>query len=183
MLMVREMTESNLRSSYAGESQANMRYNIYAERAERNGFKNVARLFRAIAYAESIHASNHYRNIMTKGGANSDSAAIFGTRTTSEDLQAGIDGETFEVNEMYPAYRAVAVSQSEKAAEITFTWALEAEKMHAGLYMKAKQAIDSGKDPDLGPIQVCILCGYTVEGPIPDKCPVCNAKKEQFKTF
>lgn len=106
--MVREMTESNLRSAYAGESQAHMRYIIYSERASREGFPNIARLFGAIAFAEKVHATNHYRYIRSKGEALTVSAAIFGTRNTSEDLQAGIDGETFEVNEMYPAYIAIA---------------------------------------------------------------------------
>jgi rubrerythrin len=181
--MVREMTETNIRSAYAGESQARMRYSIYADRAGKNGFPNIARLFTAVAYAESVHATNHYRNIVTKGGATTVSAAVFGSRTTSEDIQAGIDGETFEINEMYPVYKVVAAFQGEKAAEISFTWAWEAEKIHASLYQKAKQSVDSGKDPTLGPIQICTVCGYTTEGPIPDKCPLCNAKKELFKTF
>jgi rubrerythrin len=182
-LMVREMTETNLRSAYAGESQAHMRYSIYADRAVKNSFPNIARLFTAVAYAESIHATNHYRNIVTKGGITTVSAAVFGTRTTSEDLQAGIEGENFEVKEMYPAYKATAAFQGEKAAEISFTWAWEAEKTHASLYQKAKQSVDCGKDPALSPIQICTVCGYTVEGLIPDKCPICNAKKELFKTF
>ena len=177
------MTEINLRSAYAGESQARMRYSIYSDRAEKNGFPNIARLFTAVAYAESIHATNHYRNIVTKGGATTTSAAVFGTRTTSEDLQAGIDGETFEINEMYPSYKAVAAFQGEKAAEITFTWAWEAEKMHLSLYQKAKQSVNNGKDLALGPIQICTVCGYTSEGLIPDKCPICNAKNDKFKTF
>jgi rubrerythrin len=181
--MVKEITETNLRSAYAGESQAHMRYIIYAERAKNEGFPNVARLFTAIAFAEKIHATNHFRNIVSKGGSLTVSAAVFGSRNTSEDLQAGIEGETFEVNEMYPAYKAVAQLQGERAAEISFTWALEAEKIHAGLYQKAKQAVDQGKDVELGPIQICSVCGYTVEGETPLKCPICNAPKERFKTF
>jgi rubrerythrin len=181
--MVREMTETNLRSAYAGESQARMRYGIYSSRAAENGFPNIARLFTAVAFAESIHATNHYRNIAAKGGATTVSAAVFGTRTTSEDLQAGIDGETFEIDEMYPAYKAVAAFQGEKAAEIAFTWAWETEKIHASLYEKAKQSVDDGKDPDLGPIQICTVCGYTLEGQVPDKCPICGAQNDKFKTY
>lgn len=181
--MVREMTEANLRSAYAGESQAHMRYKIFAERAEKLGFPNVARMFSAISFAERIHAGSHFRNIVTKGGAQTVSAAVFGSRNTSEDLQAGIDGETFEINEMYPAYRAVAQFQGEKTAETSFTWALEAEKIHVNLYKKAKQAVDQGKDVTLGPVQICSTCGYTVEGDAPGTCPICGASRDKFKTF
>jgi rubrerythrin len=181
--MVREMTETDLRSAYAGESQAHMRYAIYSERANKEGFLNVARLFIAVAFAEKVHASNHYRNIKTKGAATTVSAAVFGSRSTVEDLQAGIDGETFEIEEMYPTYKAVAEFQGEKAAEISFRWALEAEKIHVILYKRAKDAVAKGKDVDLGKIQICTVCGYTVEGDAPEKCPICNAKKDMFKTF
>lgn len=181
--MVRAMTESNLRSAYAGESQAHMRYVIFSERASMKGFPNVARLFVAVAFAEKVHATNHYRIIRSKGEAVTVSAAVFGATTVSEDLQAGIDGENFEVEEMYPAYKAVAEFQGEKAAENSFTWALEAEKTHAGLFKKAKEAVDQGKDVDLGPIQICSICGYTLEGEAPERCPICKALKEQFRAF
>ncbi len=181
--MVREMTETNLRSAYAGESQAHMRYAIYSERAKKEGFPNVARLFMVVAFAEKVHASNHYRNIKTKGAATTASGAIFGTRSTVEDLQAGIDGETFEVEEMYPAYKVVATSQGEKAAEISFNWVLETEKVHLALYKKAKEAVAQGKDADLNKIHVCTVCGFTVEGEAPERCPICGAKKEMFKAF
>jgi rubrerythrin len=181
--MVREITETNLRSAYAGESQAHMRYAIYSDRAKKEGFLNVSRLFMAVAFAEKVHASNHYRNIRTKGAATTVSAAVFGPRSTAEDLQAGIDGETFEIEEMYPTYKAAAAFQAEKAAELSFTWALEAEKIHVALYKKAKDAVVKGKDVDLGQIQICAVCGYTVEGDAPERCPICKAKKEMFKTF
>jgi len=181
--MVREMTETNLRSAFAGESQAHIRYRIFAERAEKSGWPNVARLFDAISAAEKIHAGNHFRNILTKGGAQTVSGAVFGARSTSEDLQAGIDGETFEINEMYPAYKAAAQFQGEKDAETSFTWALETEKIHASLYKKAKQAVDQGKDVELGPIQICNVCGFTIEGDKPDRCPICGAPVDKIKTF
>jgi len=181
--MVKEMTETNLRSAFDGESQAHIRYKIFAERAEKSGWPNVARLFNAISLAERIHAGSHFRNILTKGGAQTVSAAVFGARNTSEDLQAGIDGETFEINEMYSVYKAVAQFQEEKAAETSFTWALEAEKIHVSLYKKAKQAVDQGKDVTLGPVQICSVCGYTVEGDAPDKCPICGASRDKFQTF
>jgi rubrerythrin len=84
---------------------------------------------------------------------------------------------------MYPTYRAVAAFQGEKSAEITFTWAWEAEKTHLDLYQKAKQSVDNGKDPVLGSIHICEVCGYTVEGAVPEICPICNAKKERFRAF
>jgi len=108
----------------------------------------VARLFKAIAYAERIHASNHYRNIRSEGDALTTSMAAFGSKTTSEDLQIGIDGETFEIEEMYPAYLDVAKMQKEYAAEVTFRFAWEAEKTHAELFKKAKASIDEERDPD-----------------------------------
>ncbi|MBS7278430.1 MAG: rubrerythrin family protein [Candidatus Freyarchaeota archaeon] len=181
--MVKEMTETNLRSAYAGESQAHMRYLIYSERAEKNKFPNVARLFQATSFAEKVHAGNHYRIIKSKGEAVTFSGAIFGTTNTSEDLQAGIDGETFEVNEMYPAYIAVANLQGENAAAKSFEWALAAEKTHLVLYEKAKKSVDQGKDASFGPINVCSVCGYTLEGEAPNKCPICNSPKEKFKSF
>jgi rubrerythrin len=167
------MTEANLKSAFAGESQANMKYTIYAAKAKEEGYPNVARLFTAIAYAEQVHAMNHYRILMA-----GDKSV-----NTSNNLQSGIDGEVFEIKEMYPAYRKVAESQGEKRAELSFTWAHEAEKIHANMYQEAKQAVDGGEDPDIGPIQICEVCGYTVEGDAPDRCPVCKAPKKRFKTF
>jgi rubrerythrin len=181
--MVRLMTEMNLRSAYAGESQAQMRYSIYSQRAEEGGFPNIARLFRAVAYAEWVHASNHYRNIQTKGDAVTVSMAGFGSMTTVEDLQIGIDGENFEVEEMYPAYLEVAHAQKEYAAEMSFRYAWEAEKTHAKFYEKAKEVADGGRDLELGPVCVCRVCGHTVEGEAPDQCPICKAKKDKFRVF
>jgi rubrerythrin len=156
---------------------------IYAERARKAGYPNVARLFTAIAAAEKVHARNHYRNIGSKGAAQTVAGALFGTRDTAQALQAGIDGETFEVDEMYPAYLAVARSQAERGAQISFTWAWEAEKIHATLFQKAIQAVAEGTDVALGPVQVCEVCGYTVEGDVPPCCPICNASKDQFRGF
>jgi rubrerythrin len=181
--MVKEMTEANLRNAYAGESQAHMRYLIYVDMAEKEGFPNVARLFHAAAYAERVHASTHFKHIKTKGDFQTVGGALFGTENTSEALQAGIEGETFEIKEMYPAYRAVAQHQGEKGAETSFRWAMEAEKNHLGLYEKAKKAVDAGKDAEFGDLQVCPVCGHTVEGDAPNKCPVCQTPGSKFKTF
>ena len=183
IIMVRPMTESNLISAYAGESQAHMRYTLYADRAEKNGYPNIARLFRAIAHAEKIHAGNHYKNIQHKGDATTASGALFGSRTTPEDLQNGIDGEHYEVNEMYPAFMEVAKMQKEVAAEISFRFAWEAEKTHEVFYNRAKDAADQDKDVELDKVCVCEVCGYTVEGDAPDRCPICKAKKERFTIY
>jgi rubrerythrin len=180
--MVKQMTETNLRSAYGGESQAHMRYMIYADRAKEK-FPNVSRLFTATSAAERVHAGNHYKNIVSKGSTSVTSGALFGTTNTSEDLQAGIDGESFEIEEMYPVYLAAAQFQNEKGAVLAFNWALQTEKMHLALYQKAKQSVDKGKDPTLGPIQVCGNCGYTIEGDAPAKCPICGASKERFKAY
>jgi len=167
---MRKMTEDNLKTAFAGESQAHMRYLIFANRAEREGFPNVARLFKAISHAEMVHATNHYLMLgMIRG--------------SSDNLQVAIDGETYEVNEMYPVFNAVAKFQGEKGAEQSTTWALQAEKTHASMYQKAKQAVNSKKDIELGSVYICDTCGYTVEGEAPDQCPICGAKKDKFRKF
>ena len=167
---MKRMTMENLEKAFAGESQAHMRYLIFAEKAEEEGFPNVARLFRAIAYAEQVHASNHY--------------SVLGmVRNSAENLQVAIDGENYEVDEMYPSYSAVAKLQEERNAQRVMEWALQAEKIHAGMYQKAKQAVESGKDIRLGDIYICKVCGYTVEGEAPSRCPVCGATSEKFRKF
>ncbi len=181
--MVRPMTENNLISAFAGESQAHMRYILYADRAEKSGYDNIARLFRTIAHAEKIHAGNHYKNIQHKGDITTVSGALFGSRTTSEDLQNGIDGEHYEIDEMYPAFMEVAKMQQEFAAEISFKFAWEAEKTHAAFYERAKDSADQNIDLELDDIGICEVCGYTVEGKAPDRCPICKAKKERFSIF
>jgi len=167
---MRKMSEENLKAAFAGESQAHMRYLIFAKKAEEEGFSNVARLFRAISYAEQVHATNHY-----------DVLGMI--RSSTDNLQVAIDGETYEVNEMYPAFNAVAKLQEEKGAQRTTDWALQAEKVHAGMYQKAKQAVEITKDIELGPVYICDLCGYTVEGEAPSRCPICGASKEKFRKF
>jgi rubrerythrin len=166
---MRTMTDANLRAAFAGESQAHMRYLIFADRAEREGKPNVARLFRAISFAEQIHATKHYRTLGE-------------IKDTSQNLQAAINGETYEVEEMYPAFKAVAELQEEKQAVQATDWALQAEKVHAGMYIRAKQAVDSGTDVAVGDIYICDVCGHTAET-LPDKCPICGAKKESYRQF
>jgi rubrerythrin len=167
---MRKMSEGNLKAAFSGESQAYMKYSIFANKAEEEGYSNIARLFRAIAYAEQVHATNHYD-------------ALGEIRGTSENLQVAIDGENFEVNDMYPAYKAVAELEGEKMAQRSIYWALQAEKVHSGMYQKARQAVESGKDIEPRPVYICEKCGYTVEGEAPDKCPLCGAPKGKFKRF
>jgi rubrerythrin len=167
---MKKITEDKLRNAFAGESQAHMRYLNFADRAEKDGRSNVARLFQAAAYSEQIHASNHLR-------------ALDGIRTTAENLAEAFAGETFEVEEMYPAYKAVAEEQGEKKAIRPMEWALAAEKVHASLYAHARQAVEGGQDIEAKPIWVCSVCGFTMEGEMPDVCPVCGVKHEKFRKF
>ena len=178
------MTAANLRSAYAGESMAHMRYLLWGERAEKDGFPNVGRMFKAIAYAEQCHATNHFRALAGEAGPfDVTGGGVFGLDGTSEALQGGIDGETFEIEEMYPAYLEVATFQGERDAQQSFHYALEAEKIHADWYVKAKHAVDAGKDVDLGTVRICKVCGYTIEGGAPDYCPICGAKADAFVAF
>jgi rubrerythrin len=176
---------ANLRNAYGGESMAHMRYHIWGYEAKREGFANIARLFAAIASAETIHAANHFNELKGEvGDSLCASMAVFGIGGTSQNLQGGINGETYEISEMYPTYLATAKLQNERGAERSFYYALSAEKTHATLFEKAKQAIDSGKrDATLGTIQICQVCGWTYEGDAPDKCPICGATKDKFQSF
>lgn len=182
--IVQHMTADNLRGAFGGESMAYMRYILWANHADKDNKPNVARLFRAIAEAEKFHADNHFEQL----GAHKDeylaaSMGVFGLGTTSENLQGGIDGEVFEVEQMYPAFLAVARAQNESGAIQSFEYALAAEKEHITLFTKAKQATDQGRDVDLGPVHVCDVCGYTIEGDIPDQCPICGHSRNHFVTF
>jgi rubrerythrin len=167
---MKKMTEENLKTAYAGESQAHLKYLAFADAAEKEKFSNVARLFRANSYAEQVHATNHLRTLN-------------GVGKTAENLQAAVNGENFEVQEMYPAYIKVAEDQAEKVAVTMFIRAMEAEKIHAGLYKRAKEVVDKGKDLGYFPVHVCSNCGFTMEGEAPDKCPMCGAPKEKFAKF
>ena len=182
---MRVITAGNLRNAFGGESMAHMRYKIWGDRAEQEGFDNVARLFKAIASAETVHASNHFRELKDKvDDFLCASMGVFGLGSTSQNLQGGIDGETYEINEMYPTYLETAKFQGEKGAQLSFHYALSAEKTHAAMFHKAKQAIDSGKrDVELEAVHICKVCGWTYEGDIPEKCPICGATKEKFQTF
>ncbi len=165
-----KMTQENLKAAFAGESQAHMKYQLFADAAEGEGKVNLARLFRAIAYAERVHASNHLRELNGVG----DSVA---------NLGSAIDGETFEIEEMYPAYHAVAELQGERGAMRSTHYALEAERIHAGMYEKARAVARAGQDLTLAEVHICAVCGYTVEGEAPGSCPVCQAPRSKFVPF
>ena len=167
---MKEMTKANLSAAFAGESQAHMKYLVFADLAEREGLPNVARLFRAASFAEEKHATAHLR-------------ALGGAGPTVQNLASAIGGETFEVDEMYPAYMATAKEQQEKQAETSMLRAFEAEKVHAQLYTRAKASAETKKDFDLSAIYVCEVCGWTVEGTAPEKCPMCGAPATRFRKF
>jgi rubrerythrin len=161
-----------------------MRYKIWADKAEQEGFPNVARMFRAISRAEQAHATGHFKAMAEEAGAFlTPAGGGFGLGETSANLAGAIEGETFEINEMYPAYLEVAKMQGEKGAEKSMGYAISAEKIHAAMYAKAKQAVDSGKDVELGAVHICTYCGHTLEGDLSEKCPICGVKKELYQSF
>ena len=167
---MKKMTEDNVKAALAGESQAHIKYAAFAWKADAETLPNVARTFRANSYAEQIHASNYVRILGALG-------------STKDNLQAAVGGESFEIAEMYPAYVITAQSQGEKSAETYFNYALAAEKVHAGMYQAAGEAVAAGRDIADKPIHVCSVCGFTMEGEAPDKCPVCGSPKDKFVSF
>ncbi len=167
---MKHTTKTNLEAAFAGESQAHMKYTIYSEKAEREGFPQIAKLFKAIAYAEKVHATNHLR-LLEK------------INSTAVNLTDATSGENYEVSEMYPAFDAVAKMQDEKGALKSFHYAIEAEKIHEAMYLKAKELVLQGKDISAANVYVCPVCGHTVIGEAPDKCPVCGVVKEKYEKF
>ncbi|NLY19999.1 MAG: rubrerythrin family protein [Tissierellia bacterium] len=175
------MTQDNLRSAYGGESQAHMRYRIWGDVAEKEGFPTVKRLFIATSDAEQVHATLHFKALKDeKGDFAVTSGGGFGIGNTSENLQGAINGELHEVNEMYPAFIAVAELQGEKTAIQAMRHAIEAEKVHAERFAEAKAAVDAGKDLEVAGIYLCPVCGYIGFDPEEEKCPLCNALRAKF---
>ena len=160
-------TDENLKAAFAGESQANRRYLAFAKKAEEEGFMQVAKLFKAAAEAETVHALNHLR--------------ITGEiKSTLENLGAAVSGETFEFKEMYPGYIETAKQEGNKQAVWSFDVANKVEQIHAKLYSKAIDALKNKKPMEKVDYYVCSVCGNTVEGEPPDKCPICGSPKEKF---
>ena len=181
---MKKITQQNLVNAFGGESMAHMRYLHFANRADKDDYPNVARLFRAVSHAEYVHAGDHYRELRhLQEGVVANSMGAFGPGGTEKNLQLAIDGETFEIEEMYPTYIEVAKFQGEKNAARSFEWAFASEKLHRKLFIKAHEAVKKETDMELDTIQVCEVCGYTLEGEAPGNCPVCQAKKEKFTAF
>jgi rubrerythrin len=184
MAVSNSMTADFLRSAYGGESMAHMRYLSWAETAKKDGYPNIGRLFEAIAYAEQVHAGNHFNVLKNEVGDKTVVAgAVFGTTNIIEYLQGAIDGELHEVKQMYPVYLETAKFQEEKDAQRTFHYALEAEKIHAKMFQDAQDAAKQGNDIGDETIYICPICGYTEIGENVEKCPVCGVKREMFRPF
>lgn len=160
-------TIDNLKAAFAGESQANRKYLAFAKKAEADGFPGIAKLFRAAAEAETVHAHAHLR-------------VMGGIGDTLKNLDEAITGEGHEFQSMYPGFIIEAEKEGNKAATISFKNALAVEKIHHGLYTEASNWLKSGKDLPAQQIFVCAVCGNTVTGSAPDKCPVCGAPKVKF---
>jgi len=159
-------TEEYLNEAFAGESQANRKYLAYAAKADQEGYPQVARLFRAAAEAETVHAHNHLRALKAVGG-------------TTENLMDAIKGETHEFKQMYPEMIEAAKAEGHKDAERSFSYAIEVEKIHAQLYQKLLDGLEGAQEDY--PYYVCPVCGYTAEKGAPDTCPVCGTKGDKFK--
>ena len=161
-------TTDNLQHAFAGESQANRKYLFFAEKAEEEGHRQIARLFRAAAEAETVHARNHLR-------------ALQGIKSTRDNLSAAVGGEHHEFTQMYPGFIKEAETDGEKNARRSFDMANQVEQTHHGLFQAALADLAQGKATPDQPFLVCQVCGHTVEGSAPDKCPVCGALAKAFK--
>lgn len=161
-------TQANLQAAFAGESQANRKYLAFAAKAVAEGYPQIAKLFSAAAAAETVHAHAHLR-------------VMNGVGDTKNNLRAAIEGEGYEFREMYPAFIKEAEAEGNRAALATFRNANAVEKTHYDLYSKALETLQAGKDLAPTAIYVCDICGHTVEGAAPDKCPVCGAPKNRFQ--
>ena len=160
-------TKENLKDAFAGESQANRKYLAFARRAEQEGLPQVAKLFRAAAEAETVHALAHLK-------------AMKGVQTTAENLQQAVDGESFEFQEMYPKFISTAMDEGEKVAMLSFNNAMAVEQVHHGLFVEALNQVKAGGDLPEQKVYVCSVCGNTTVGEPPEKCPVCNAPRAKF---
>ena len=158
-------TDKNLKEAFAGESQANRKYLAFAKKAEEEGYLSIAKLFKAAAEAETIHAHNHLKE-------------LGGIKSTKENLLEAINGETFEFQNMYPKMIEEAKAENREEALRSFNYANEVEKIHAQLFKKALENIDKKENVEY---YICPVCGNTFENDVPDKCPICNALKKFFK--
>lgn len=160
-------TKENVLAAFAGESQANRKYLAFAKKADEEGYHQVAKLFRAAAEAETIHAHAHLR-------------AIDAVRSTTANLAEAIEGEHHEFISMYPEFITVAEQEGDKRALMSFKNAMAVEKVHYGFYSKALESVSEKKDLPPADMHICTVCGNTFSGSVPDKCPICNAPKDKF---
>ena len=161
-------TEDNVQEAFGGESKASRRYIFFAEKAEQEGYSPVAKLFRAVAAAETVHARNHFN-------------AVDGIGSTKDNLFAASLGEQQEYKKMYPAYIEVAREEMNDRAERTFTWANQVEEIHHGYFEAALKAVREDQPPEAATYYVCQVCGNTVTGQPPEKCPIFGAPASAFK--
>ncbi len=161
-------TQENLQVAFAGESQANRRYLFFAEKAEKEGHPQIARLFRAVAEAETVHARNHLQT-------------MDGIGSTRDNLKAAVSGENYEFTQMYPGFIEQAKADNNQRADISFMYANKVEKIHHGLYQTALKALEAGQQLKDEPYFVCPGCGNTVAGEAPERCPICGAPGSRFK--
>jgi rubrerythrin len=161
-------TQDNLKSAFAGESQASRKYLYFAERAEKEGLPQIARLFRAASEAETVHARNHLE-------------AVQGIGTTEDNLKAAIHGEHYEFTEMYPPFVAEARAEGNRRAEMSLIHANEVEKTHHRLYREALASLERSDRMPEGPYYVCPVCGETVFGKAPDACAICRTPGSKWK--
>jgi rubrerythrin len=163
------ITLNNLKEAFAGESQAVQKYLNYAEKAEKDGFANIAKLFKLTAEAERIHAEGHFK-------------ALEGVGSTVDNLKAAIAGESYEYKEMYPPMLEAALAENHKAKRM-FEYAVKAEEIHAKLYKMALDAAEKGEDLNVGEIYLCPVCGHIEFGNAPDKCPICKTLGSKYVTY
>lgn len=163
-------TDDNVRAAFAGESQANRKYIFFAEKAEAEGYQQVAKLFRAVADAETVHARNHLR-VLGK------------IKSTEENLSGAINGEKYEFSTMYPSFIKKAEEEGNEKAKNSFDLANKVEKIHHILFQSVLSKIKARQVVEQKPIYVCQVCGYTVEGEAPERCPVCGAPIKMFKAI
>ncbi len=163
-------TKENLMTAFAGESQANRKYLAFAKKAEKEGFKNIARIFTAIAEAETSHALKHFE-VAGKVGS------------TLENMQSAVEGEKYEVTQMYPEFIEAAKAEGQDKALKSFEYAIEAEKVHHETFQDLKSLVEQGKDMEDKEVLMCPICGWVGTEPAPEKCPICGAASKVFKSY
>jgi len=160
-------TKENLKEAFAGESQANRMYLAFAKKADAEGLSQIARLFRATAEAETIHAHAHFR-------------VMGGIKSTADNLKAAAQGEAHEFQSMYPGFLEEAETEGNKPAAASFRYAMGAERVHHGLYQEALKSAEAGRDMESKAVYLCPFCGDVEIGEVPENCPVCGAPREKF---